>query len=328
MKSMQLTFVISQSCNLSCIYCTQQHSKVLMTPDDIKNKIKEIKTRINSNYFLQIDIFGGEPLENKNLKEIINTIKLEFQNYKYEISLFTNGYLLNKDLINLFQENDIYLKISNDGLWEILRNPNIIKSKPGVPVDILKLFKYYEFQSYFKDKVQFSFSVLNNGDLLLEQHLFMAQLFKPARFYLIREPNKWNENNLKKLEKGLMDCINYIKKYPEDKYLFPTLLNYKNNIINKKGLEKFGCEGGTKRFSFTKEKSFLPCGVVYDFNSDEFNKVPQKKQVQEYCSGCDVYEYCEKECQRELQYYEPQVNYFCKTQKLIYNLIKKNLKDL
>ena len=61
-NSLQLTLFLTNTCNLNCVYCYEQHKdKRFMTFDCAIEWIKKCLTD-KSNKYVTIYLFGGEPL--------------------------------------------------------------------------------------------------------------------------------------------------------------------------------------------------------------------------------------------------------------------------
>ena len=99
----QLTLLLTNSCNLCCRYCYEQHRKDFGKFDvDRLWKAFYWFMNINNKTNKIFQLFGGEPLIEKNV--ILNFLKKYHQDitkYKYvSVDFITNGILLSEDLID------------------------------------------------------------------------------------------------------------------------------------------------------------------------------------------------------------------------------------
>jgi len=109
--------ILTRRCNLRCIHCFLNKSpKKELSPDqwiDFFSKLNEIVQR-KYGKSIYIALSGGEPLLYKQLDKLIQEIKREMSNVK--IGLFTNGTLINEDMVKVLAKyvDDIY--VSLDGV--------------------------------------------------------------------------------------------------------------------------------------------------------------------------------------------------------------------
>lgn len=94
---------LTHRCNLRCIHCyngNQSEIHMMQSSEMETSKIKAIVDEIVDAGCLYILITGGEPLLRKDFKEIYRYIKLS----GLITTIFTNGTLINDDIIELFNE--------------------------------------------------------------------------------------------------------------------------------------------------------------------------------------------------------------------------------
>ncbi|MCL5018715.1 MAG: radical SAM protein [Candidatus Pacearchaeota archaeon] len=110
----------TQKCNLKCIMCDQHifSSEGKEFPIELFNKIKPlIKQAEEVNFF-----YVGEPLLSKNLKKFL----IDTKNYAFLPKIFTNGTILNEEILNLFDERGVFVNISLESatknIYEMIRN--------------------------------------------------------------------------------------------------------------------------------------------------------------------------------------------------------------
>lgn len=108
--------MLGNECNLSCEYCLQHplvheplNSKI--NPDVIEF-IREVAEGQDSILYLQF--YGGEPLiYSKAIKEVVSKVE-DLPNIKF--STISNAKLLNKDLVDFFNEKNFNFTVSWDGV--------------------------------------------------------------------------------------------------------------------------------------------------------------------------------------------------------------------
>ncbi len=114
-----LVLLISDACNFNCEYCQiekniEERPKNHMSKEVATRAIELFKEHASPSAKKTITITGGEPLLNKNvLRFIVEKIDAELENKR--IVMFTNGSLLDKDIIDFLKEYDVLVLISIDG---------------------------------------------------------------------------------------------------------------------------------------------------------------------------------------------------------------------
>lgn len=143
-KLNRVSFVIclTYSCNMRCPYCYQQNclnlNKSVMKIDKLKEIYEYILKKIgvirkeNPAAIVIIELFGGEPIQEKNISVIENIFKFCRIN-KFYISITTNGLELNKikKILYIYQGYIINISVTIDGI-EKIHNQSRIPLKKGV----------------------------------------------------------------------------------------------------------------------------------------------------------------------------------------------------
>jgi uncharacterized protein len=115
---LDLAIAPTMDCNFYCFYCFEKYKHAdYMTEETENNIIKYIQSFKADK--LHILWFGGEPL--LNFKSIKNISRKLFENqYDFEASIITNGYLLTKEKVDLLKSLNINsVQISLDGVGDV-----------------------------------------------------------------------------------------------------------------------------------------------------------------------------------------------------------------
>lgn len=113
---------VTDRCNFQCVTCGAWHSDGAgeLTTDGWKNVLKQLKDNRISN----VVFAGGEPLLRKDLPELVETAK----NFGMSVGLITNGYLLDKPLLDtLIESGTKFIAVSVDGIGEEFESVRGIK---------------------------------------------------------------------------------------------------------------------------------------------------------------------------------------------------------
>lgn len=116
---------ITDMCNLNCCYCHNegQQTKGNYIPIEFVEKFANFVTR-NSIKVDSLTITGGEPLLHKDLSNFIEILRP----ITSELSLVTNGYFLNEEIICDFASKGLdYIKIGTDSLGNESSKPSLNK---------------------------------------------------------------------------------------------------------------------------------------------------------------------------------------------------------
>ena len=110
--------VLTEQCNLSCVYCYEHDKDVLKMPNDIAKKAIEEAFTDSSFNEVEIDFFGGEPfLAFNDMKEICEWFWQQDWPKPYIVFAPTNGTLVHGDVRDWIYKNRerFFLGLSVDG---------------------------------------------------------------------------------------------------------------------------------------------------------------------------------------------------------------------
>lgn len=188
----QISFEVTEKCNLDCKYCTygdfyeghDPRKNRDITIDSAKKLINYIFNFCNSNYsgnsnnVINVTFYGGEPLLRFDfIKEIIlYTKSIETDSIKFEFGMTTNATLLYK-YIDFFKKYKFDILISIDGniknnAYRLYKNGK--QSFDDVFNNILLIKK--EHPKYFNEKIKIN-SVLHNKNSVAEINDFVKKHF-------------------------------------------------------------------------------------------------------------------------------------------------------
>ncbi|MDX8341765.1 radical SAM peptide maturase [Draconibacterium sp. IB214405] len=191
-NSRQVTFEVTETCNLNCKYCgfgelyseEDSRTKAKMDSRVAIRFLEYMRSYWNSsnnrshNKYIVIGFYGGEPLLNI---EFIRTVtdfvdKSDFKHNRIVYNMTTNGVLLDK-YIDFLVEQNFMLTISLDG--NEIHNSYRVQKDSGESFN--KVFKNVEFiqkkyPDFFKENVSFN-SVLHDRNNIEDILLFFEKKF-------------------------------------------------------------------------------------------------------------------------------------------------------
>ncbi|MDD4296137.1 MAG: SPASM domain-containing protein [Ruminiclostridium sp.] len=113
-RELDLIFALTLDCNFRCVYCFQEHNKMVMTREIADKYLQyfNIKCKEDDTGYLRIAYYGGEPLMQFDmLRYIHERIDQNFLGVKKDYLIITNGYLLTKEKVNYFNSYSDFLSV-------------------------------------------------------------------------------------------------------------------------------------------------------------------------------------------------------------------------
>lgn len=119
----QVSLEITNKCNFECEHCIN-NSGIKEVSELSYDKIKEIIDYMNQRGIVCLDFSGGEPLLHNDFEKILKYAYINNMN----ISVASNGYLLNDKVLELLKKTNSTLRISYDGpneqIYSLIRGPH------------------------------------------------------------------------------------------------------------------------------------------------------------------------------------------------------------
>ena len=137
-------FVVTNSCNMQCLYCQAQNGECI--PDGMMTKEtakKSVDIALSSpNKYLTFEFQGGEPLKNfdviQYIVEYANSVK---KDKVIDYNIVTNLTLLNDEMIDFIKKNRIGISTSLDGNRDLHNINRVYRSGKGTYDDVLASIK-------------------------------------------------------------------------------------------------------------------------------------------------------------------------------------------
>ena len=332
---------LTEACNFSCEYCRYAYNDALTSIADYEDVLLYIEKVIEYNLsqgeeFIHVIFHGGEPLlyGKKNFRNLVDWQKS--RGFKFINSIQTNGFLLDDEWCDIFNEGCFDVGISIDGPQTV--NGHIMKERrvDNLILEKIKLLDNnncrHGILSVITDKHQ---SAKDYYDFLVSNDIHSVGLC-----YCYQNCHNAVSNNV--LSKFLCELF--------DLYFYGR---YKLSI------REFDCaiqrmlKGKTtschcnERNSCGKYLSILPNGDVrfcdsYDLSSSVYGNLKSnsvsdivlsnlyqnevlKSQIikNEICNHCEVFDICGSGCYRND--IDNKSNYFCETYKSVYEHIRNQV---
>jgi len=249
----QLILNVTNQCNLRCKYCLfsgkykyeRSHNDKTMTRDCALKSVRFFMEHAGPRQNPAVTFYGGETLLEFNLiKEVIEYVKTNQKEKKYEFALTTNGTILNQQMIAFFVENDFSLFVSLDGPKEIHDRNRVRSNNSGTFASIMKnLQRIKEYSPrYFAEKVSFLSVMTPPYDFdALQSFFYDSTLFKTMK-------NPVTLNNVANFETTYLDEISLpaaIKSY--ERFSKKAIEIYKELLITGQERSQSIAEGLLRR---------------------------------------------------------------------------------
>jgi len=338
-----LTISITGKCNLGCSYCIyggqyasqRKLAGGSMSWETLKNAMIFLAHHSTRSESLQLDFFGGEPmLEFRLIKRAIVFFKSLISNRptKVDVTIASNGTLLNDEILEFLVKHNVYLQFSIDGNRELHDRHRVFKSSGRGSFDIImenlkKIYGYDEkyYRSYIRIKsVQTPDQGIENDEfwqhpliksVIEEGHLSVLQLrphfdVEKDQEYFERL-QRIGERALTLRDVSTLDDVRGVLSQKEMRFFQSTIAKFFDvqavyNLYFKDKTDipfTKGCLYGYKEGNVEPSGKITVCHlstnwVIGDVNEgtwffDDIVKFDRRITNWNHCSGCFVQRFCD-----------------------------------
>lgn len=218
---------LTDSCSMRCIYCFVQQQPNFMTFQVAKDGVDWLAANLNwwreythnPQFKGSITYFGGEPtlMWDEIIVPLTAYIKEAYPDY-FDLSITTNGTLLNEERIKFLYDNQIYPLLSMDGTKKVQDyNRPMRDGSSGFD----KLIQIIPILLHYFPYITFRMTVIpDTVNKLFESYCFAEDIGFKNIFFCPNNREEWNEEASKILEQQI------------DLIMARRLINYSNNIEN------------------------------------------------------------------------------------------------
>lgn len=275
--------ILTNNCNLKCKYCflennpNNSHNCSRMTFDIAKIAIDKFFDYLNNTNQKKASIifYGGEPFLEKELfkKSVLYCLKLPIN---WNLSIITNGTLLDENIIDFCKENNITIGLSIDGPKNIHDKNRLFKVSNLPTYDLCLKSK----ELLDKKNVNYGLSMVVSEDFLSEKDDVLKWLFKNHSGDIFYNLLHYNDQ----------DSFNSNYAYKAAQYLIDSFeLSEKNNFQIKEGRLQRQIDSISKqKFVFSDcgavgchQFSVLPSGMVTICHGDSVNQNHWIKSIED-----------------------------------------------
>lgn len=255
MNYRDITLCITETCNLNCIYCYENHKSPKKMSFAVAKRIIDYEMSIRDTFEgVLFNLFGGEAFLNFELiKQIVSYLEINYNNsvLKWHCFITTNGTLVHGEIQKYLKDHykSISCGLSLDGTKEC---HNINRSNSFDDIDLTFFAEFYKNQ-YIKMTIS-SKTLPRLADCVIFAHKKGFEISCNLAF-----GTDWSDaENVQILENELMKLIEFYLNNPTIKPC--SMLNdpiYKVALKNKKALRE--CGAGQLMRSYDTEGVCYPC---------------------------------------------------------------------
>lgn len=337
---MNITFWVTEDCNLRCKYCYVNKNKQYFKPqyiDKIINFIRDQVTTTNDRS-LNINFHGGEPTLNFPLiKEIVEHLNALKRILKLEIQYFitTNGTIINNAILDFFDTNNFNVSVSIDGIKSINDKNRIYPNGKGSFNKVLKTLNKFKAQHIYT-RIRMTLTPETVCYLFDSYKYFYELGFIGITTVPETTFSEWSYTDIKLYESEMVKILRYLKE--------KSSLDFKNFVhnIGMCTLKKLNiCDGGINTFHFASSGNIYPCALVVGnpkfiigninqgLNRSKISNLSKEYSIDnERCQKCILKKHCEGNRCKFINFattgnYHQSSNSYCALHKIQLKLFKK-----
>ncbi|EOS70595.1 Cys-rich peptide radical SAM maturase CcpM [Lachnospiraceae bacterium MD308] len=337
-KVTSLILQVTQNCNLRCEYCVfsgsyynRTHSNKRMSFEMAKKGIDFLAEHSGDSNRVHLGFYGGEPLlEFELIHKCMKYTKERCKGKKIYFNLTTNGTVLTKEMVKVFEKYDLHLMFSLDGPKEVHDLSRKFVTNQGSFENLMENVRMIkeQFPQFFNENVTFN-TVLNpergyscisdfiTGDALLKNSYFISGIINPVNskdkkgvseqfieeqryeyfLMLLTKAGEISENRMPPLEMAEATELEDIR--------------YQKNLGGSRKLPRKShhagpCIPGSFRLFMNVDGNFYPCERVCE--NEDYTKMGNiedgidlckaekilniERLTEEACHECWAYNYC------------------------------------
>lgn len=264
LKERTISLVVTERCNLNCIYCYEHHKTTEEMTFSTAKKIIDKELRNANKEKVYLDFFGGEPFLNFSLIQEVYEYVKSFNKKPIRFFATTNGTLIHDDLQRWLIERrkDFTVGLSLDGTRHA---HNINRSNSYDDIDLDFFLKYYPQQGV---KMTVSAASL---PFLAESVIDLSEKGFEVNCNLAYMVDWLSPEYAPLLERELETLITYYVAHPHIHRC--TMLDFNIGIIsrpvrNPHIVKKF-CGTGTSMKCYDTKGECYPCQLFIPLSAEE-----------------------------------------------------------
>lgn len=285
-KYRKIVLILTQSCNLDCIYCYENHKSTRsLSFDMITTIIDNEINNIDKDSLLTIEFFGGEPFIRFDIiKKVVEYVEQKYDFSHLKFATTTNGTLLTPYIKSwLANRTDIFeCSLSLDGTPKMHdANRPYINGKGSFNDIDTEFF----ISTYNKPRAKMTVSKKTLSSLF-EGVKYLHNLgFQPV-VDLASLPNYWNKSDISTFENQLNLLVSF---YSENcQFDVCRMLDYdlRRVFISKETPFKY-CGAGKNMITFDVDGNWYPCMALAPVSQGSEAEIFKNEDFTHFNLACD-----------------------------------------
>ncbi len=207
------TILTTTNCNAKCFYCYEKGMDLCSMTETTANKVANFIVRTNdANKIVNLNWFGGEPLLNCNVIDIVSKILTE-NGVTFISNITTNGFLFDKSLVkkalSLWKLKDV--QITLDGTSDLYNKVKSYETTIENPYDLVVSNIYMLLDEGVNVSIRLNLGLynMNNLSVLVDELYKKWNMYNNLRVYcgiLYSEFGNSKQKYTSEQLKALIDC--------------------------------------------------------------------------------------------------------------------------
>lgn len=257
---MNITFWVTERCNLACKYCYVHKQPKTMTLEDAERAIEYFTDKfdktVSEGKRINVSLHGGEPLLNFDvIRYIVEVLKKRYDGHII-FTMTTNGTVFNNKIYD-FIKGKIQISLSIDGKRE---TNDINRVYPEGESSFEKAIETLNFLKNHGEFIRIRMTV-NRETLpyMAENYIYLDKMNAGIVTFALDGGAAWKKQDMQLYYENYVKIMEYLiaKNIKEAQYF---LFNIKEATFRK----RTGCDGGTNTFHISADGGIYPCALATD----------------------------------------------------------------
>jgi uncharacterized protein len=270
-----LTFYLTEDCNLRCLYCFQKRRARRLDISSIRKALEFFQEGLQKESF--ISFYGGEPLlEFDSIRQTVSFIEnhktLSAKKLRYSISI--NGTLLTEEILRFLNAHKFKVNLSHDGTAQGITRPSSLNPLVLENMERLNRLPDIEFETNSVFVPATVGEIFRSARFLLEKGIRNCRLT-----YSLNAA--WDSVSLDRMREEVQELREYLLSHYRQHRAIPV-----QNFQSPPSRGLFRCAAGHDRFALAADDTLWGCRFFVDY----FIENKDHPEGRKFCFG-DIHEF-------------------------------------